>query len=233
MHKPVQKHLVARDEAEWVKGIPRLGHAQVAVMSWQILNPSDAKVASHAIRQGMLNTTQGLYADRNTVPSQVLNAARKAAEFSGRITLDESKTLTVTPGLFGYKLPITSLHVDIGFQDKKAGLPAISTLYVVDGAIDAYFRLLPLAVLEPRFLHIADDFLNEWETEEHQATHGTALKPEYKSQFAKVSAGAGTLLAFPAAGSLERQIQPAAHQVETASEPRLTLPLYDIHFGKH
>jgi hypothetical protein len=212
----------------WQGAITELGTNNLAVVSFPVLEGERLEIAQMNIAGLLRSTKGGLYARPETIPDEVCQAGHAVAAFSGRIPLHSEGKVTSAVHVFGNKHSVTGLHTDI-----SQSLPTLTSLFVLEGEVDAYFKLLPLDILEgdtsQKLLELMDDLT----VPNSNAGVGHSLREDAKPDFVKITAKAGTILAFPAAGSLERSIQPSMHELSSATELRRTLPLLDKHFAKY
>jgi hypothetical protein len=218
----------------WKKALPQLGHDGVVAVSWQVVDPDRARAIHTHMLERPTKARGRIYIRPERIPAEYTEPAFEAAEFSGRIALTASRAVTCAPFIRGDDRKITSLHADI-----HQGLPAITTLAVLSGSIETRFKLLDLAFTGPKGKDMLGDFIDETCEDHEDATAPGArhkmhrIRDERLDDFLPVVSHAGEVLAFPAAGDAQREIQPTAHEVRSLTEQRHTLPLLDINFAKY
>lgn len=219
---------------EWRVAVAELGQDDNTVVAWRILNQKAAYDACKAMLDKRMRYRGNSYIAPCFVPEEVQSAAYDVAEYCSNLTLGGDGKLTASVQVLGDKNRLTELHADLnlGFQ-RDVGIPPLSTLYVMRGEIEAFYRLLPLSVLSSTSHDELLALFENWQIENHESRSGFSLNDNKKPEFLRVVAPAGTILAFPAAGSIDMNIRPSAHEVNSLSDDRLTLPMYDKHFARY
>lgn len=211
---------------KWQKSSQTLGQGDHAVTVWKVRSDEDAERDADIIRRAHMSKTFR----KELIPDAVVEAAASIARQSGRYDIPNQASLHSNPSLFGgNNYPLTGLHADTHLEDSKPKSAAYKTLYVADGIVKAYFKLLPV-----KFLNSSPDEMDEMlgnrAIPNPKSVTGMSMAVGIEDEYVAVHAPAGTIMAFTAAGNPNLGVAAAEHEIRSVTESRITIPLEDYLF---